>query len=74
MFELEAFSGQQTVSIASCNPYSSTIPNSEEALHKESHEHKCAVRGIHGEQPLPVDVSDIYDCIDNSKFWREQVS
>ena len=60
------------MSIASCNPYSNSIPPTEELLHKESHEHKCTVRGSLGEQPSPVDVSDIYDCIDNSKFWKEQ--
>ncbi|KAK6750060.1 hypothetical protein RB195_002199 [Necator americanus] len=68
---LPAPSAKNTVSIAACNPYASSTPPTEEVLLKLAHEHKCAVRGL-GENSAPKDVSDLYDCIDNSKFWQEQ--
>ncbi|KHJ92454.1 EB module [Oesophagostomum dentatum] len=68
---LPAPSAKNTVSIASCNPLVSTLPTTEEMLLTQAHEHKCAVRGS-VEDPVPRDVSDLYDCIDNSLFWQEQ--
>ncbi|CAD6192838.1 unnamed protein product [Caenorhabditis auriculariae] len=69
---LPAAAGKNSVSIAPCNPHSSTLPNNEETLLNKAYDHKCAVRGSYGDEPSPIDVSDIYDCIDNSKFWKEQ--
>ncbi|EPB77276.1 Kunitz/Bovine pancreatic trypsin inhibitor domain protein [Ancylostoma ceylanicum] len=68
---LPAPSAKNTVSIATCNPHASSIPATEELLLTKAHEHKCAVRGS-VDDTTPKDVSDLYDCIDNSKFWQGQ--
>uniref|UniRef100_A0A158PKP8 Kunitz/Bovine pancreatic trypsin inhibitor domain protein n=1 Tax=Angiostrongylus costaricensis TaxID=334426 RepID=A0A158PKP8_ANGCS len=60
-----------TMGIAKCNPYASSLPINDEMLLADAHEHKCAVRGT-VDNPIPRDVSDLYDCIDNSGFWRTQ--
>ncbi|CAB3406929.1 unnamed protein product [Caenorhabditis bovis] len=69
---LPAAAGKTSVTIAPCNPHSSETPKREEDLVERQQNFKCTVRGIHGDEPDPQDVSDIYDCIDNSKFWKEQ--
>ncbi|KIH63884.1 Kunitz/Bovine pancreatic trypsin inhibitor domain protein [Ancylostoma duodenale] len=63
---------KNTVSIATCNPHASTIPATEELLLTKAHEHKCAARATSVDDTTPKDVSDLYDCIDNSKFWQGQ--
>ncbi|CAI4231917.1 unnamed protein product [Auanema sp. JU1783] len=69
---LPAVAGKNSVSIAPCNPHSSSIPPNAESLQSEAHEYKCAVQGNNANDLSPVDVSDLYDCIDNTKFWKEQ--
>ncbi|KAL6740242.1 hypothetical protein Aduo_013616 [Ancylostoma duodenale] len=69
---LPAPSAKNTVSIATCNPHASTIPATEELLLTKAHEHKCAARATSVDDTTPKDVSDLYDCIDNSKFWQGQ--
>ncbi|WKY03565.1 hypothetical protein Q1695_004932 [Nippostrongylus brasiliensis] len=71
MVVLPGPSARKTVSIASCNPHSSTIPSNEEIFTERAHDFKCAVRGTVTDSS-PKDVSDLYDCIDNSRFWQEQ--
>ncbi|VDO04575.1 unnamed protein product [Haemonchus placei] len=68
---LPAPSAKNSVSIATCNPRASAIPSTEEILLSNAHDYKCAVRGTI-EDSAPKDVSDLYDCIDNSKFWQGQ--
>ncbi|PAV74633.1 hypothetical protein WR25_25636 isoform D [Diploscapter pachys] len=72
---LPALAGKNTVSIASCNPHSSMAPPNEEMLNTKPYEYKCAAKGNpvgNSDEPQPIDVSDLYDCIDNAKFWKEQ--
>uniref|UniRef100_A0A1I7XCK4 BPTI/Kunitz inhibitor domain-containing protein n=1 Tax=Heterorhabditis bacteriophora TaxID=37862 RepID=A0A1I7XCK4_HETBA len=79
---LPAPASNRTVSIAACNPHSSSLPSNEEDLLQRPYEYKCAVRGMASfivyladeynldENPSPADVSDIYECIDNTLFWK----
>ncbi|CAP32591.2 Protein CBG13980 [Caenorhabditis briggsae] len=77
---LPAAAGKTSVTIAPCNPHSSDTPKREEDLLNKQHNFKCSVRGFVsfqfeiqlGDEPEPQDVSDLYDCIDNSKFWKDQ--
>ncbi|ULT97722.1 hypothetical protein L3Y34_005506 [Caenorhabditis briggsae] len=69
---LPAAAGKTSVTIAPCNPHSSDTPKREEDLLNKQHNFKCSVRGFLGDEPEPQDVSDLYDCIDNSKFWKDQ--
>ncbi|VDD86305.1 unnamed protein product [Enterobius vermicularis] len=59
--------GSLGITVAACNPQSSSPPSSEYDLVNKSAEFTCSVSGMNGE---PIDVSDIYDCIDNSHFWQ----
>uniref|UniRef100_A0A0N5B0E0 Kunitz/Bovine pancreatic trypsin inhibitor domain protein n=1 Tax=Syphacia muris TaxID=451379 RepID=A0A0N5B0E0_9BILA len=59
--------GALGITVAACNPQSSTPPKTENDLVNRSTEFSCATKGIDGD---PYDVSDIYDCIDNSHFWQ----
>ncbi|CAJ0579630.1 unnamed protein product, partial [Mesorhabditis spiculigera] len=65
---LPATGAKTSVTIASCNPYSNQAPPTEEELVMNPHNFKCSP----GDEAIPVDVSDIYDCIDNSVFWKAQ--
>uniref|UniRef100_A0A1I7UZ71 Kunitz/Bovine pancreatic trypsin inhibitor domain protein n=1 Tax=Caenorhabditis tropicalis TaxID=1561998 RepID=A0A1I7UZ71_9PELO len=69
---LPAAAGKTSVTIAPCNPHSSENPKREEDFLAKQHDFKCSVRGFLGDEPEPQDVSDLYDCIDNSKFWKDQ--